>query len=40
MKSYLDHVRKRFESRTVWFETDLPWLSRDAMEMTVFRNES
>ena len=37
MQSYLDYVRERFESRTVWFDTDLPWLSKDAMELTVYQ---
>jgi len=37
MHSYLDYVRERFESRTVWFDTDLPWLSKDAMELTVYQ---
>jgi len=37
MQSYLDYVRERFDSRTVWFDTDLPWMSRDAMELTVYQ---
>lgn len=37
MQSYLEYVREQFESRTVWFDTDLPWLSRDAMELTVYQ---
>lgn len=40
MQSYLDYVRGGFESRTVWFDTDLPWLSRDAMEITIFKSKS
>jgi predicted O-methyltransferase YrrM len=39
LKGYLDYVRKSFRSRTVWFDTDLPWLSRDAMELTIFRSQ-
>lgn len=34
MKDYLDHVRSRYESKTEWFEIDLPWGKRDAMEIT------
>jgi predicted O-methyltransferase YrrM len=36
MKDYLDLVRARFESKTEWFDMDLPWGKRDAMEVTVF----
>jgi caffeoyl-CoA O-methyltransferase len=34
MKDYLDHVRKNYQSRTEWFDTDLPWNPRDAMEIS------
>lgn len=37
MRDYLEHVRKRYSSRTRWFETDLTWSSRDAMEITEHR---
>ena len=37
MKDYLDRVRSLHESETEWFEIDLPWGKRDAMEVTVFR---
>ena len=37
MADYLDHVRSHYESRTHWFETDLPWVKRDAMEVTIYR---
>jgi predicted O-methyltransferase YrrM len=37
MADYLAVVRRDHESRTEWFETDLPWNPRDAMEITVFR---
>ena len=37
MANYLELVRRDYESRTEWFETDLPWNPRDAMEITVFR---
>jgi predicted O-methyltransferase YrrM len=37
MADYLAFVREHYESRTEWFETDLPWNPRDAMEITVYR---
>ncbi len=37
MADYLSHVRSHYESRTHWFETDLPWVKRDAMEVTTYR---
>jgi caffeoyl-CoA O-methyltransferase len=37
MADYLQLVRKSYESRTEWFETDLPWNPRDAMEISVYR---
>src|SRR5262249_45548415 len=37
MADYLDFVRGRFQSRTEWFETDLAWNPRDAMEISVYR---
>ena len=39
MKDYLDEVRSRHESETEWFDIDLPWGKRDAMELTVFRKK-
>lgn len=35
MKDYLDFVRKHYESRTEWFDMDLPWGKRDAMEISI-----
>jgi predicted O-methyltransferase YrrM len=35
MKDYLDYVRTNYRSRTEWFETDLAWNPRDAMEISV-----
>lgn len=35
MKDYLDFVRKNYESRTEWFDMDLPWGKRDAMEISI-----
>jgi predicted O-methyltransferase YrrM len=37
MADYLDFVRRHFESRTEWFETDLAWNPRDAMEISRYR---
>jgi len=37
MADYLALVRRSGESRTEWFETDLEWNPRDAMEITVLR---
>ncbi len=37
MRDYLDHVRSSFESETHWFDVGLPWVDRDAMEVSVFR---
>ena len=37
MEDYLNHVRAHYESRTHWFETDLPWVKRDAIEVTIYR---
>jgi predicted O-methyltransferase YrrM len=34
MKDYLDHVRSKYRSQTEWFNIDLPWGKRDAMEVT------
>jgi predicted O-methyltransferase YrrM len=38
MEDYLSLVRDRYESKTHYFETNLPWVSRDAMEVTVYRS--
>lgn len=35
MADYLGHVRQHYESRTEWFDTDLAWNPRDAMEISV-----
>ena len=35
MKDYLDHVRSQYRSKTEWFDIDLPWGKRDAMEVTM-----
>jgi predicted O-methyltransferase YrrM len=36
MADYLEYVRSRFPSRAEWFETDLSWNPRDAMEISTF----
>ena len=33
MADYLQYVRSQCDSRTEWFETDLPGNPRDAMEL-------
>lgn len=35
MADYLKHVRGNYQSRTEWFDLDIPWAKRDAMEITV-----
>ena len=40
MKDYLDLVRGRYASETHWFETDLPWVPRDAIEVSRFRRDA
>ena len=39
MADYLNLVRSRYESQTHWFEIDLPWVDRDAMEVTIYRKQ-
>jgi predicted O-methyltransferase YrrM len=39
MEDYLDAVRTKYDSRTEWFDLDLPWAKRDAMEVTVVREK-
>jgi len=34
MDDYLKHVRTKYRSRTEWFDIELPWAKRDAMEVT------
>jgi predicted O-methyltransferase YrrM len=36
MADYLAHVRQHYLSRTEWFDTDLPWNPRDAMEVSIY----
>jgi len=37
MADYLKLVRSKYDSRIEWFDIDLPWGKRDAMEITVTR---
>jgi predicted O-methyltransferase YrrM len=37
MADYLEYVRRNYDSHTEWFETDLPWNPKDAMEMSFVR---
>jgi len=39
MKDYLSAVRTKYDSRTEWFDLDLPWAKRDAMEVTIIRRK-
>ncbi|MGI6416104.1 MAG: class I SAM-dependent methyltransferase [Thermoguttaceae bacterium] len=39
MRDYLDHVRSRYRSKTEWFDIDLPWGNRDAMEITIIEKK-
>lgn len=34
MATYLELVRKKYKSKTEWFNINLPWARRDAMEVT------
>jgi len=35
MADYLKHVRDKYRSKTEWFDIDLPWGKRDALEITI-----
>lgn len=39
MKDYLDHVRSQYRSKTEWFDIDLPWGKRDAIEVTIIEQK-
>lgn len=39
MRVFLDRVRGKYSSRTEWFDLDLPWDKRDAMEITVIERK-
>ena len=36
MADYLKHIRSRYDCQTCWFDTELPWVKRDAMEVTIY----
>jgi predicted O-methyltransferase YrrM len=40
MDDYLKLVRSKYQSKTEWFEVELPWAKRDAMEVTIIALES
>ena len=40
MDDYLNRVRSNYQSKTEWFEVDLPWAKRDAMEVTIIAPRS
>lgn len=40
MADYLTWVRQHCDSRTEWFDTDLPWNPRDAMEISRYKRAS
>ncbi|MGQ9575527.1 MAG: O-methyltransferase [Thermoguttaceae bacterium] len=37
MGEYLKLVRQNYQSRTEWFDVNLPWAQRDAMEVTLIK---
>ena len=37
MADYLEHIRSRYDCQTRWFDTELPWVKRDAMEVTIYK---
>ena len=37
MKDYLDYTRSRYKTELHWFEIDLPWVNRDAVEIAVYQ---
>jgi len=39
MFDYLEFVRANFETRTQWFDINLPWVKKDAMEVSVYRSK-
>ena len=39
MNDYLRLVRSKFQTRTEWFNVELPWAERDGMEVTVISDE-
>lgn len=37
MKDYLEHVRENYDSETHWFDIDLPWVKKDAIEVSIYK---
>lgn len=37
MVDYLEHVRTTYQSETHWFDIDLPWVKKDAIEVSIFQ---
>ena len=37
MKDYLDYTRSRYRTELHWFEIDLPWVNRDAVEIAIYQ---
>lgn len=37
MADYLEHVRSHYESETHWFDIDLPWVKKDAIEVSIYQ---
>ena len=40
MKPFLELVRDRYETKTEWFDLDLPWAKRDAIEIIRFTRKT
>lgn len=38
MADYLEHVREKYESETHWFDINLPWVKKDAIEVSIYRS--
>ena len=36
-QDYLEHVRTNFKSETHWFDINLPWVKKDAIEVSIYR---
>jgi predicted O-methyltransferase YrrM len=34
LSGYMEYVRSKYKTRTEWFDVELPWAERDAMEVT------
>jgi hypothetical protein len=39
LRDYLEHMRATYRSKTEWFDIDLPWGDRDAMEIAVIQKK-